>query len=250
MVVKFIISLFLVFCMTAQPVDAVVNRLPSDPYLAVIADPSLYWMYGKVPKDFIYMAEDWDNFPEILRAIKKSSNGKKIVLNLMVHGENDGLYFQWITQREYNEGSKNYHTDRASFGYVINNIERILGNDVVVFVEACYSGRAYKNTIRNCKRYSPYDNVEDYNKIPIFPIYGIGSAAANAGPLSLLQYNGDISIPEDNLFEDLRVYDLYTPNSKTLDPYEDTSEEKPGRKFSILKKHFDKFVLKNKYNML
>lgn len=190
-------------------------------YKAVIDDPSLNWMYYKVESDYKITLEDWNDFDIVLDSIKESAKGKPILLSLMVHGGDSGLFFQW--EENY---SNTRHSDRASFGYVIKQIKKHLGSQVkLVVVESCYSGRAYKNTIRNNVVMSLADNIDDYESIPDIPIYGIGSASSNCGPLVYLQLRDKFRIP--NCFQDLRDYDNLQKKPRELDPYEDSDIKSP-----------------------
>ena len=166
--------------------------LEPDAYVVAFVSPDLcnFFWSGKYRPDYLIGVENWSSLPEILREVKEKSGDKVILLDFHVHGNTigDGL---WLQTR--NESNIVVHTSRASFGYVLNTIERELaGKRILLFFETCYAGRAYKNSIRGAVKYNDpgkanEELLEDYLKVPPYPIYGPGDSFSTISQMMYIQ---------------------------------------------------------------
>ncbi len=91
---------------------------------------------------------------------------------------------------------------RASFGYVVNQINKSFPNrKVTVCFESCFAASAYKLTIRGANKYSDKEcknfniseqYIEDCKDVPTYPIYGVGNVYGDGfssiGNVMYLQY--------------------------------------------------------------
>lgn len=118
-----------------------------------------------------------------------------LILDVTVHGDSTGLHLHRDTE----------YKDRASFGFVLNHIQKKCGNhNVLVLFESCYAGRAYRNTIRGSVPLDASDRIENYANLPNFPVYGAGDNFATAGgPVMFCQYQHNFR----KWWVDLREYD-------------------------------------------
>lgn len=106
-------------------------------------------------------------------------------------------------------------------GFVLNHIEKYLDTKTLLLsFEACFSGDAYKNTIRGAKVVNPEDNIEDHLTVPSYPIYGVGQGYSNIGPIEYLSVRHRFY----RYFKDLRQWDRLGRN-KPLKPEEEETFE-------------------------
>lgn len=194
------VLILLFFCSSA----AFPQPAPTDPYIAMIVTRNLRWMLHQKEKyqfDYECAPLEWDQLPAELDQIVSKAGTRPIVLDLYVHGNDAGLYLVEQTGTIYQSEE---HSDRASFGWVANLIkQKFAGHHFMVMTEACYSGRAYKNTIRGGTMQSPYDNIEDCPGVPSFPIFGTGDSFSAVGPIMYLQWKHNFR----RFWVDLREYD-------------------------------------------
>lgn len=146
----------------------------------------------------------------MLKDIATKSGTRPILLDVHVHGIEEGLYLQEDVT------SQLMYSDRANMGYLVSEIEKaFVGRKFSVLCESCFAGRAYKYTIRDSVRDGCYDNITNYDHVPPFPIYGTGDNFANVGPLMYLQWKYNFR----KYWVDLRAYDPKGQN-KALSPKE------------------------------
>jgi hypothetical protein len=173
-------------------------------FLAVFNNPGedfqQEWV-GK-PVNYLQIGYSWRDLDSFLSEVAQRADASdNVVIDIDCHGSDGGLWLQ------YEDPTKNKWISRGcSVGYVVNEIDKYLSDkNVTLLLEACYSGRAYRKTIRKNEPwfrggYIPADHIG----VPRFPIYGIGSSTVNFGNYIYLQYTH----PEQRLhFEDLRHYE-------------------------------------------
>lgn len=184
---------------------------PKRPFLAVWCTPYFDQFWVHLKPDYIQVAYDWDNFDSFLDDVAKKAGNRPIDLDIDVHGL-EHLTLQYVDYR-----TEQWVSKRATFGYLINHIEKHLrGRNVTLLVESCYGGHVYKHTIRNNKP-EPGVKVEDCNHVPSFPVYGGTYGHMGMGNLVYLQYVSGFRYA----FNDLRRWEK--------DPCEsiDSDEESP-----------------------
>lgn len=164
-------------------------------------------MWNKQHPDLIVIAKDWNDLEPFLQVVRKQAGHRRIDLDIEVHGEDSGLYLQYVKDNKR-------CTYQATMGYLCNEIDRILPvKKTTVYLEACYSGRAYKNTMRHNGNLwvdggFAFDDYE-YDRAPLYPIYGVGSREPGFGNLVYLQHKYNVYLS----YEDLRRYE-----TEPLDP--------------------------------
>lgn len=135
----FILAFMLYSC---KPVEAVPEM---GAYTAVMSSPDLAFYFKINPKyktDRLVVLSQWEDLPIALDYVSKHSGTQPIFLDFMVHGNSDGLYV-------IDDAGIASEYDRASFGYVINQIKKHLsGRKIILCFESCQVAAAYKNTIR------------------------------------------------------------------------------------------------------
>lgn len=210
-----LLSLALAASLILSPAGKV-QALPGGPYVAVICSHDLlgHWDFAGMPTDYLISPNNWDELDAVLWDIGKRSQGQPIFLDYMVHGDESGLQMRWDDQMVY--------YDDASVGYVLNHTAKMLqGRSVVICFESCYSGRAYKYTVRGGHKHRAQDNVEDFAGVPLFPVYGTGDDHSTVGQPMYLQYLHNFR----SWWVDLRVYDPLGQN-KPCSPKQ--PEDRPG----------------------
>lgn len=187
---------------------------PADPkpFIAVYSSPDLAWMwedFEHLKPDLLHKSINFSDFDDFLDKAIALSGNRPLVIDLSFHGNEEGLYLQrGFIINKVDIGID----DRASFSYIIKHLEaKYKIKQFTVLTEACQSGRSYKYTSKTSFKFSPFDNVEAYYKVPSFPIYGVGSKSNNWGLNVYLQYKYGFR----RWWEDLRVYE-----TKPLDEYE------------------------------
>lgn len=187
------IILFLLFISTFIVSPASANYKISQEYVAVYCSPEFAWVWkNKYHPDLLWVSHGFDDFDDFCRETRRRAGERPIVLDLDVHGNDDGLY-------AYPEVNGSFKTSHTTMGYIVNQLVYFLGDKhPVVLLEACYAGNAYQNTIRNNSR----DEL-NYNPLPPFPIYGTGSGSVNWGTTVFIQYKYNLRL----YFEDLRLYE-------------------------------------------
>lgn len=211
---RLFISVFLCLLFTIVPVNSVENDIE---YLAVFCNPGFNSEWVKYKPDLFFQASKWEDFENFLLIVKKRAGNRPVVIDIDSHGNDSGL---WL---EYKDIYGVPFSDGASVGYIAKKIQdsKIKQKRLKVLLEACFAGRAYKFTIRNNKNLSAdYCNFE---KIPKYPIYGIGDSHPNFGNLIYLQYRYNFQ----TYFVDLRSYE-YT-NLK------DKVDEKSSKEDNIIR---------------
>lgn len=175
---------------------------PPKPFLAVFASadmPPSDW--NRLSPDLYIRTGTWDAFPMFLEDVKTWSKGKPVVLDVQVHGSEDGCSL-WCGQM-----NTQHFYDTVTLGYIISKIEKTVGTNVVVCLESCYGGNVYKKTIRGNKN-TDSKRVVNYEGVPKFPIYGVSGAYSGWNNLVYRQYYFNTHLD----FIDLRVCDKgYTP---------------------------------------
>ena len=205
---RFLLAVFVSFFL-ALPAGL---TAPTKPFLAVFCNPGFQSEWDKYNPDYLFVARDWNDFEPFVQEVKRQAGSRDIELDVDVHGEDYGLYLEY---RALHQGSFQRVSYRSTVGYMVKSIDRYLsGNHPVVYLEACYSGRAYKNTIRRNPVFKGDGDISDnYRTIPRFPIYGVGSRTINYGNFIYLQkyYNTRV------FFEDLRKYERMPLDTKETD---------------------------------
>lgn len=193
---KHLLALFLVFFLLVPPAVALKE---TGTFVAVICshDLMIHWN-GTFPTDYLISPNTWDELDAVLDDIIIKAHGQPIFLDYMVHGDETGLQIRW--SHDGREGT----VDNATMGYVLNHTWQHLRNRrAMICFESCYAGRAYKNTIRGWHSNDPEENVEDYQGVPSFPVYGTGDDHDVIGQPMYLQYVHRVR----RWWVDLRVYD-------------------------------------------
>lgn len=210
---RHILISFLLILALLSP-QGMTQKTDQTPFMAVIVSRNLKWMLYENPQykfDFVAAPQTWDEIPKILQKIKSQAGDRPILLDFFVHGNEQGLHLVEVTGNIF-LGVIEYH-DRATFGWVLGTVERELsGSRIALLFESCFSGRAYKKTIRGAGFYSPYDNVGDYLVVPGFPIYGAGDSFSCVGPIMYLQWQYQFQ----KYWVDLRDYDPLGKDRKLL----------------------------------
>lgn len=177
---KYFFTVLLSLLLATLPVKANVEEFNA--YVAVISSRNIAWFFEDYPKyktDAFIELSQWDNLPLALQYISKHAGNNPIFLDFMVHGDPGGLYVD-------NNSDDGY--DRASMGYILNNINKYLKDKkITIHFESCYAAAAYRNTIRGAKPRCDLDNIEDLNYMPLTPVYGIGDGFSGSGPWMYLQ---------------------------------------------------------------
>lgn len=193
-----ILFILMVLFHTIAPIGAEVDHK----YLAVFSTPGFERFWKIEPVDYRVTARDWSQLDQFLMYTAMHAHGREVILDIDVHGDENGLYLQWMERY----GSMSFvESRRATVGYLFSKIDQYFpqGN-VTVLLEACYAGRAYKNTIRN-NLPVPGDAVADYVSTPAYPVWGVGNETSNFGNHIYLQYK----YPDQRMFfEDMRNYEF------------------------------------------
>jgi len=164
------------------------------PYTAVFCNPGMEFIWPGFHPDYLMVAFTWDEFDGFLRKVKKESHNRPIELCIQVHGTPKGLHLQY---EDYKSGET--VDDTVTMGYLVNHVERYIGSkNVVLLVESCFGGAAYKNTIRGNQE------GENCNHVPQFPIYGGTYNHMNVNNLVYLQYKTKVR----RFFKDLREFEV------------------------------------------
>lgn len=187
-----------VMLLTATLMTSVRSQMMQQPkpFVAVFCSQEFEWVWvEKHQPDKLEVADEgWSEFEKFCKDVKKEANGRPIVIDLMVHGNDSGLA---VTVPPF--------AQVTSMGYVVNTIEKNVGTkNITVLLEACFSGSAYYYTIRNQDRAKPLLN---HAGVPAFPIYGVGSGFSNYGNTVYLQW----LYGSQGYFEDLRNYEYKKP---------------------------------------
>lgn len=198
---KFLISLVLSLLLLIPSVGAIdTNR----EFIAVFCNDTLEKPWYKQNPDLLYLAKSWSNLDDFLLLVREQAKNRPILIDIDCHGEDGGLYIQYDLDKD------EFFTERASVGFVLNRIESYIRKDkLTVLFEACYAGRAYKNTLKNNKFITLYgDNYRGDR--PSYPVYGIGSSYKNISNFIFLQYKYKVR----PYFVDLRRYQLESLGAK------------------------------------
>lgn len=195
---KILVSIALSLCLLVPAFSNNTTIVSNEPYVAVFASsdfPKSDWDEPYTPDKILY-AKDWCELELFLMSVKNHASGRPILLDLQVHG----LERLALKDEKLKEGYS-----EADFGYVVEEISKILGEDnIIVICEACFSGYVYKNTIRdNPDRKGSHTHSGDFNRIPAFPIYGVGDRIESVNNIQYMQYYHKVFYR----FMDLREYE-------------------------------------------
>lgn len=199
---KFILSLLLSIVVAVAPAFAM-QGIPQSNYVAVFTSEewSETWS-DKYEPDMKYVYRSWDDLPVFIEMALKRSQGKTLVLDIDVHGNDHGLALE----------DRNNHYLRASVGYLYTCLEKKLrGKDCIVLLEACYPGNAYYKTIRGNK-HEEGDHLDNYPNYPDIPVYCVGSGFSNIDKTMFLQFKHNFRL----WWEDIRDYEGNTPKSHEI----------------------------------
>lgn len=164
-------------------------------YLAVFANNGFQWEWRGLNPDLEVYTTSWGDFDSFCRVVNHEAKDRPIIIDIDSHGDDVGLILATPTEAHI-----------ASLGYIVKEIhKRLPHRQVTLLIEGCYSGRAYKRTIRGNKWFpkDPEDQIDNYEEIPDFPIYGIGSDTVNFGNFIFLQNK----MQSYFYYEDLRQYE-------------------------------------------
>lgn len=163
-----------------------------DRCLAVFCNPEMEVFWPSLHPDVMKVAYTWDEFDAFLLETRAKAAGRKITIDLDVHGS--GKYL-CISYEDARTGRKS--VSAAGWGFVVNHIEKYLGDqDVIVVSESCFAGATYHNSIKGNK------HGENHPDMPKFPIYGGSYNMYNLNNLMYMQYATGCR----QWFEDLRTY--------------------------------------------
>lgn len=187
------------------------SSIEDERFIAVYMNPGFYEQYWDHERLSYYeTGKTWGSFDGFCRRAAHLAKGRPVVLDLDVHGNDGGLFLDYS---EVVKGKQVFRTYRASFGFIVNCIERNFApGQVTLMTEACYSGRAYYYTMRN----NPLDmtlgcRIENHKDVPKFPIIGVGSITSNYGNLIFLEFIDPLHKLRS---EDLRQYEFRKPGPK------------------------------------
>lgn len=191
---KFLSMLFILLFIACTPAGLADCE---QPYFAVYMNQGFNLEWDKYHPDLVFVAPNWEQFDLFLEIVKKKAGKRKILLDIDTHGDDGGFFIQFFDR--YGQ----FYSSGASMGYIVNHVEKYLDEKkVTLIMEGCFSGRAYKNTIRDNFGVDPLR--ENHKGITVMPIYGIGSVHYNVGNFIYLEYKYNIR----PFFEDLRHYEL------------------------------------------
>lgn len=181
-----ILTAFMMVLMTGGPSYALEDRC-----LAVFCTARMENFWPSLKPDVLKVATSWDQFDDFLLETKAKAHGRKVVIDLDLHGNK---YLYLITE-DYRTGKT--QVSAAGFGYVVNHILKYLpAEDVILISEACYSGEVINTSLHNNK------HGENYEGVPPFPIYGGSYNMMNLNNLVYMQYVTGCHV----WFEDIRTY--------------------------------------------
>lgn len=152
------------------------------PYLAVFASPGFSVPWVAMKPDLYIEADDWRSLDDFIDLVEVSTDpDQTIILDVDSHGDDE-------TNNLVLDGADTF--SRASFGYVINKLNRLhkTHKNLVVISEACFAGDVYNRSIKGYKKtyHSKYLQIEN-SKNPKYPVYGAYNLF-NWGNYSYLQY--------------------------------------------------------------
>lgn len=190
-----------------------ISTLPADSsprrhFLAVFVGKKQFFKFAweRLHPDLMYLSEteSFLDVPDFLTKAHKLAGKQDVDLDFDVHGEEWGLSTTRTPERD---------DQNASVGYLCNAIDKEFDpKHVTVFLEACYAGRAYANTIRDNNSTLSGSFYENHSGTPEYPIYGIGSGTPNFGNFIYCQYISGIKVS----YEDLRRYET-SPVDERID---------------------------------
>lgn len=193
--------LLLLLVVMINPAFAAADKVKGT-YTAVFCSQEFDDCWDDMKVDNLFIPKAWKDLDVFLDTIVAESGDKPIVIDLQVHGWDDGLYITTGYEKYAYTGMNNEHKimEGTTFGKVINKITEKLGHrQLIVLCEACFAGSAYKNTINNPK-YKP----EYCSAMPPYPVIGSGDNFSNWGNTVYCQYLYNCPIN----FEDLRMYEV------------------------------------------
>jgi len=202
MIKDVIVLLAILFLVTMLPADC---RDP-ETFKAVFANPGFlnrYWKDKHI--DASMESRSWTSFDAFCADVSQRAAGRPVLMDVDVHGNSDGFFLTWKDKPTAKEDNREC---KASMGFIANVLDRhFLPGQLTFLTEACYSGRAYKYTIRNNSSYRMEEDefMEDHPGVPTYPCYGIGSRTTNSGNLVFLVYERGNTDPVH--IEDLRIYE-------------------------------------------
>jgi hypothetical protein len=160
-------------------------------YLAVYTMPGQTLMWEKVHPDLLVESSSYADLPVFLEVVRQQAGNRPIDLDLDMHGNDFGVALY---------ADNNTPETCASVGYLCNQIDSHLDpNNVTVFLESCYSGRALHNTLDGNSRLAG-KYYQDHPLMPVYPIYGVGARTVSCGNMIYLQYRAEVSV----FYEDIR----------------------------------------------
>lgn len=188
---KYIVTILTAFMMvlsTGGPSYAFQSRC-----LAVWCNPGMEQFWPSLHPDVMVTAYSWEQFDDFLRQTKAKAAGRPIDLEIDCHGSHSAV----IAYEDYRTGKS--VISGAGFGFILNHVERELGDqDVTIVYEGCFGGRSYHDSIRGNK-----GKTENHPGPSKFPVYGGSYNMYNLNNLVYMQYITGCRV----WFEDLRTYD-------------------------------------------
>ena len=230
-----------------------------EPFLSVYANPQpgyeIYWEQEK--EGFVFIADTWDSFPDYLKMTKSLAQGRKVILNISVHGgENGLLYLSYplYVQLPWGEVAQLNITKECSMGYIVNEINKVFspGEIQELDLEACFAGYVYTKSIRNNKelKHEGGNVIEDCKIYPQFPIYGVPQTFGLGNILHLQRHKYKLNIN----YKDLRETEIQPQLEPVVDESEDNPEFNAMKQFLLTSGEFqnwrERFNKKYKLNLI
>lgn len=169
------------------------------PYLAVFCSTGFYnQFWKKYQPDAYHETHRWDTLDDFVIYVKKQAGSRRILFDIDCHGMPDtGLLCLVKVNPDNSE-----QLYQASFGYIVNQLNKLNPKNLTVLTEACYAGYVFTRSLKPKQNtYTETVTVEQAKKFPTYPIYGVGKVN-NYGNFIYHQYKLNLNIE----FNDLRKF--------------------------------------------
>ena len=216
---KFLISCIVSILALTTPAPSFAMEGMGNTYVAAFTSVEFedQWS-GSCEPDFKFVYHSWGDFPKFIEKAKEKAGNRPLVIDIDVHGDEDGFYVYSpciVTYESDDFPDETFiygYYEKASMGYIYQVLESKLRHrkNTTVLIEACFAGNAY-HTIRGNKEESSY--IKNYPYYPDIPIYCVGSGFANPDISMMLQTKYHIN----NYYKDIRDYEEEYPLPRETD---------------------------------